>query len=382
MKLSTSLDDSWIQFVQKFLGIQLPTNVKRRNFRLLYLRKLFSLQSIFLHVSCIYGVLILSTHRSVFRSKQAINDVICILMPIILWHYINLHSKRFQILHHNMNILPQCLQLFTTKERYTLNVITVIAFTYPLVFAVTMIITVATSSRNDSYVKFWLYNLKEMLGIAENVVIFIGMLLYYSSKFLVTSLFIVIHGYFSYRMAKAIQIQARILEKSFTKAELSRELKIYQQVVSCCEMLDISFGIGIFLIISINFSAMYTGLGLALREPLGIPDTTSVVESFLTISFCVLSLFLLVTLAAKIPEEMESASKRFNKIYGNFVVVCDLCKYEDIKKLMLLKSIAKIKPVYLTACGMLRLEKCFILHCCGCALSFCILIMQLKGDNK
>lgn len=63
-------------------------------------------------------------------------------------------------------------------------------------------------------------------------------------------------------------------------------------------------------------------------------------------------------------------------------MVSDLCKYEDVKKLLLLKSIAKIKPVYLTACGMLRLEKCFILHCCGCALSFCILIMQLKGINK
>lgn len=312
MKRNTSLDDSWMHFVQKFLGIQLlPTNVNKRNLRILYLRKLILLQSIFLHVSCIYGVLILSNHRYFFRSKQAINDVICILMPVILWHYINLHSKRFCILHRNMNILPQCLQLFATKEIYTLNVITVIAFTYPFVVSVALIITVATSARNDSYVMFWLFGLQVSLGITENVVIFIGMLLYYSSKFLITSLFIVIHGYFSYRMAKAVQTQARILEKSVTTAELSRELKIYQQVVSCCERLDVSFGVGLFLIISINFSVMYTGLGLVLSDPLGIPKPTSVVESFLTISFCVLSLFLLVTFASKIPEEMENASKRF-----------------------------------------------------------------------
>ncbi|KAG8183697.1 hypothetical protein JTE90_014673 [Oedothorax gibbosus] len=299
-------------------------------------------------------------------------------MPMILWHIICLYSKQFHVFQQKLKSLPQRLQLFTVKETYTINANVAIAFTYPTVFALFMVVELTLSPNTDEYTDFWLCGSFESLGVYRKIAVVFVMIAYYSSKFLITSLFIVIHGYFSYRLAKAIQTQADILQRSFTTEDFAKEFQVYQDIVSCCELLETFFRSPIFLIISINFSIVYTGLGLALGETKK-PSYENVIEPLMTILFCVLSLFQLLFFASKIPEAMQNTSKKFFKMYCNTITKSDLCRSETVKKLVLMKLVSEMKPVYLTASGMVRLNKGLLLSCCGCALSFCILIIQLKG---
>ncbi|KAG8183696.1 hypothetical protein JTE90_014672 [Oedothorax gibbosus] len=277
-------------------------------------------------------------------------------MPMILWHIICLYSKQFHVFQQKLKSLPQRSQLFTLKEMYTINANVAIAFTYPTVFALFMVVELTLSPNADRYTDFWLLGSCEFQGVYRNIAVVFVMIAFYSSKFLITSLFIVIHGYFSYRLVKAIQTQAAILQRSFTTEDFAKEFQVYQDIVSCCELLETFFRSPIFLIISINFSIVYTGLGLALGETKK-PSYEKVIEPLMTILFCVLSLFQLLFFASKIPEVMQNTSKKFFKMYCYTITKSDFRRSETVKKLVLMKLVSEMKPVYLTASGMVRLNK-------------------------
>ncbi|GIY51855.1 hypothetical protein CEXT_328901 [Caerostris extrusa] len=73
--------------------------------------------------------------------------------------------------------------------------------------------TVAINFRNENYINFWLlgYSFPENTAL-ETSTVFVCMIVYFSSKFLIPSLMTVMHGAFSYKLTKALKFQCKILE--------------------------------------------------------------------------------------------------------------------------------------------------------------------------
>ncbi|GIY51853.1 hypothetical protein CEXT_328891 [Caerostris extrusa] len=81
-------------------------------------------------------------------------------------------------------------------------------------------------------------------------------------------------------------------------------------------------------------------------------------------------------LASEFPSATTEIGSRFQQLYQSILLEDQV--FLSLKHLMLVKALSEIKPFYLTANGLFRIDKTMILSLLGCALSFGILIMQLK----
>ncbi|GIX78497.1 uncharacterized protein CDAR_17181 [Caerostris darwini] len=129
------------------------------------------------------------------------------------------------------------------------------------------------------------------------------------------------------------------------------------------------------LLILMYCSALYTGLGLVLRQGNTLPNTTVIAESVSTIVTSVLSVVSLLMFASKIPKAMMETRTLFRKLYQLALLDGGTI---SVQRLMLLKNFAEIEPFYLTVWDFFRVDRGLILSLFGTALTFCILIMQLK----
>ncbi|GIX78491.1 uncharacterized protein CDAR_17161 [Caerostris darwini] len=122
-------------------------------------------------------------------------------------------------------------------------------------------------------------------------------------------------------------------------------------------------------------SALYTGLGIVLRQDYIAPNATIIAESLFTIAMSVFSIISLMTFASSIPAAMSETRKIFRKLYQQ---VLQEGYSVPIQQLMLFKYFGEIELFYLTAWDLFRMDKHSILSILGTSISFCILIMQLK----
>ncbi|GIY12172.1 hypothetical protein CEXT_255521 [Caerostris extrusa] len=99
------------------------------------------------------------------------------------------------------------------------------------------------------------------------------------------------------------------------------------------------------LLILMYCSALYTGLGLVLRQGNTLPNTTVIAESVSTIVTSVLSVVSLLMFASKIPKAMMETRTLFRKLYQLALLDGGTI---SVQRLMLLKYFAEIEPLYLT----------------------------------
>ncbi|GBM47593.1 hypothetical protein AVEN_77033-1 [Araneus ventricosus] len=132
-----------------------------------------------------------------------------------------------------------------------------------------------------------------------------------------------------------------------------------------------------FLLLFAYCSALYTGLGIALRQNdtethLNYPQ---IIESVFIIAGCVFSVVTLLSFASEVPDATSETRSMFREVYQHIVLEN---KSISLKNMLLLKTLEEVETFYLTALDILRVDKGLILSLFGTALSFCILLMQLK----
>ncbi|GFY53086.1 uncharacterized protein TNIN_33801 [Trichonephila inaurata madagascariensis] len=123
---------------------------------------------------------------------------------------------------------------------------------------------------------------------------------------------------------------------------------------------------------------LYTALGHLLREFSGVPKVLLMIEGIFTIFAFLLFAVSLLIFASEIPKAMFETRKEFQRLYRGYLMneVSISRKY-----LKLIKALGDTEPFYLTAWDFFRIDKGLILSLFGAALSFCVLIMQLKKIN-
>ncbi|GBM47594.1 hypothetical protein AVEN_77034-1 [Araneus ventricosus] len=358
--------ESWIQFVMDIIGLS-----KRRT----YTRSLFSVTSIFLHVSFAYSASAIVISEDSIYIKRTLVDIMACSFSVILWHQIQLHSKKFRVFYSNLKSCPRNLFLFDRHEKGVIKMIVLLSFLFPIITALT-IISEFIPYWSENYIKFWLlgYSVSDNRPL-QMVMVFICMLMYFSSRFLLQSLSVTISSVFSYKLSKAIRMQNKLLKDSINRDCFHQELNFYNHIIKCCKRFE-NFNNGTaLLLIFVCCGELYAGLGIALDETQPTPKHIVPVEATFTIAICIISVFSFLTVASKVPSAMTETRTIFQEIYQQ-----TLFKriYNSNEELLILKSLGETEPFYFTAGEFFRLDKGLILSFFGTVLTFCILIMQLK----
>ncbi|KAF8773530.1 hypothetical protein HNY73_016185 [Argiope bruennichi] len=128
---------------------------------------------------------------------------------------------------------------------------------------------------------------------------------------------------------------------------------------------------------------MYSSLGLALGRAGILAILPTVVEAFLTITYCGASVFYLISSLSNIPNTIKSSSAQFRDLYNRELLKVQMSKLDPLHMqcLLMLKSLSEIKPVYVTVWDMLKVERSLLLSSFGCTLTFGFLIMEMNRNE-
>ncbi|GFT10040.1 uncharacterized protein NPIL_658911 [Nephila pilipes] len=224
--------------------------------------------------------------------------------------------------------------------------------------------------------RFWLFGMSILESEILNVsVAFLCMVAFFTTKFLIPLLSTVVYSLYSYKLSSAIRNQNEAIMRCVYTKTLPLQINIYYRIVECCVLFDNCGKRIVFLLISMYCCTLYTGLGFLLREIDSIPEVVLITEGIFTVVSFVSFAASLLVFASKIPTAMFETRKLFQKLYR-----CVLLENVSLseKNWKLIKVLRDTEPFYLTAWDFFRIDKGLILSLFGVALSFCVLIMQLK----
>ncbi|GFQ81609.1 uncharacterized protein TNCT_287151 [Trichonephila clavata] len=122
---------------------------------------------------------------------------------------------------------------------------------------------------------------------------------------------------------------------------------------------------------------MYISLGLALRST-GSAIVHHLVESVLTCFYCGAAITWLIVSISDVPTSMEDAAEVFQNLYREELLRNIVINPQTVQRLMLIKALSEMKPIYITVWDTLRVDKSLLLNYFGCTLTFGILIMQIN----
>ncbi|GFQ81608.1 uncharacterized protein TNCT_287141 [Trichonephila clavata] len=125
---------------------------------------------------------------------------------------------------------------------------------------------------------------------------------------------------------------------------------------------------------------MFTALGLALGVA-GFAFLSQMAESILTCLYCGISATCLILSLSSIPNAMEEATIVFQNIYRKELLKNNIGNPFDNQRLLLIKSLSEIKPIYITVWDMFRVDNSLLFSFFGCILTFGILIIQIKREE-
>ncbi|GIY90737.1 uncharacterized protein CDAR_575731 [Caerostris darwini] len=126
----------------------------------------------------------------------------------------------------------------------------------------------------------------------------------------------------------------------------------------------------------------YSGLGLVLG--LTKPSLTHQVECTLMLIYSVTLMTRLITSLSAVPDAMSRASLLFQNIYNKEIIRHEFLKLDPsgFQRLMTLKALSKLNPVYITAWNVWKVDRKLLLNTFGCILTFGILIIQLQRTTE
>ncbi|GIY44585.1 uncharacterized protein CEXT_658111 [Caerostris extrusa] len=128
------------------------------------------------------------------------------------------------------------------------------------------------------------------------------------------------------------------------------------------------------------FSVTYSGLGLVL----GLTELTLThkVECTLMLIYSVILMTCLIASLSAVPDAMSRASFVFQNIYNKEIIRDEFLELKPpgLQRLMTVKALSKLNPVYVTIWGMLKVDRSLLLSTFGCILTFGILIIQLQRN--
>ncbi|GFR20338.1 hypothetical protein TNCT_526851 [Trichonephila clavata] len=122
---------------------------------------------------------------------------------------------------------------------------------------------------------------------------------------------------------------------------------------------------------------MFTVLGQALGIS-GLSLKFQIGESLLTSFYCSLLIIYLISSLSNIPATLEEMSSVLQNVYRNELLKCNEENHFDTLRLMMLKTLSEIKPIYMTVWDMFRVNRSLLLSSFGCLLTFGILITNYR----
>ncbi|GBL99835.1 hypothetical protein AVEN_162839-1 [Araneus ventricosus] len=365
-------EETWLQIVMDIFGM---TNHKQFPASQLFIRSFCSASGFLVHASFIYSAAAFILHNGPFSTKRTIPDAISVVLTVIIWHQIHLQFNKFHVFYSYLTNVPKNRLQFTGKEKRIINAIVFIAFSLPVIFSAPMVLS-SYKSRSEDYIRFWLLghsfiNQKEL----ESLLLFICMLLYFSSKLLIPSLSAILYATFSYKLSKSIRLQSEIMKSNVRSHPFSVEIEMYYRILDCCKLFNNYSKVTVLLLICHFCNILYTGLSLALRTKTSAPENAMAIESVLAIVTSTSVVAGLFSFASGIPTAMAEIRTEFRQLYHQ-IILDD--RSIALKNFVMLKALGDTEPFYLTAWDLFRIDKSLILTIFGTTLSFCILILQLK----
>ncbi|GFQ85088.1 uncharacterized protein TNCT_72751 [Trichonephila clavata] len=364
--------ETWLYVIRSFFGIKghNPPHKTRS-----YFKNIFSFTNIFVHISFLYsGSLLLFTSGN-FALKRSVTDLSCLILPVVIFHLIRMQSGKMCVFYMYLkNVLPKFTK-FSCREKRIINATVLVTFLFPATVALAMIAALI-SNYSKPYIRFWLFghDLAER-QIAETLLCFICMMVYFFAKFLVPSLATLVYGIITYKFSQAIHIQNEVMKKNVFSKTFSFQVKVYYRLLEGCRLFeDCSKATMLFLILC-YCNTFYTGIGIALREQTSTPNVAIYTESVFTLIPCIFIIVILLIIASRITAKTSETRLTFQQLYRNNIVDGGSISTQQIK---LIKVLMQQEPFYLTAWDFFRVDKGLILSLFGTVLTFCILIMQLK----
>ncbi|KAF8773424.1 hypothetical protein HNY73_016089 [Argiope bruennichi] len=371
-KISVStVEDIWMERIIHFLGVTLGTQSRTPRS---ITRNLFSASSIIVHITFFYSFAAVLIFGSSFSPKRTLSDLMSSSFSIILWYHIQFQSSKIREFWSHMAIIPKDYMKFSKKERFIFKMAVLLSICFPFTFAVPAI-SFIIQNRDKEYASFWLlrYHLHGYPTL-KPMLVFICMIVYFSAKFFLPSLSATIYAVYSHKLSKAIRVQNEMLKNAIFTDVFPVNIKFYNSILHGCKLFNDCFKVTMFLLLFAYCSALYTGLGIALRQNIH-PNEVQIIEFIFIIAGCVFSVVMLLVFASSIPTATSETRRMARERYQHIVLEN---KPISLKNIMLLKTLEEVEIFHLTAWDILCVDKSLILSLFGTALSFCILLMQLK----
>lgn len=177
-------------------------------------------------------------------------------------------------------------------------------------------------------------------------------------------------GQYAVRLEKLTRVEdegerARILGTFFVLSRLSREL---------ASILDVPT----LFVITISFSAMFTSIEYFISG--GLDSVSIAFETLLLFASSCANLLAIALCSSALPRRLADIRTTSAGIVDR-LTLASFSSPRDDKMVPLLRRIESEDLVYITACGMVRLDRSFVLSAFGTLFTYSMLILSIRYDK-
>lgn len=336
---------------------------------------------IFLYFSTLYNVFALyyESESLTNNSKAWYSSYSKSILSLMIWHLAHLRS----------NALHNAVRVYSTnvgpgknlRTKYIILTFLFGCFLLLLLFA-TYVATFVHRGMVD-YVKFWTLSLTdEVLTPWKRVLIFFGVFTFIGQQMIFPIVLLVFFCMLTLKLGENLEQIKNGLKTSETwkksVLELSRIHKEYLlQISRHEELLSLPIFILLILLIMIGFS----GMALEMQQQSIHSVTFNASEGIFYMYFCLVGIISVTYSASRIPILLKEIREIYKNAYETSIVeIGDRFSVEDMKGLMILKTMYEREVIHLTAWGVIHLEKNFTFTVLGGLLTYGFLIIQVKND--
>ncbi|GIY14700.1 uncharacterized protein CDAR_12631 [Caerostris darwini] len=382
LKSSKLLCDRWFYYVLKIFGITYQKTFLQKAGFVTCTRNFFSIPAVLLYLSFAYSASCFGVRFKALLSEHFVNYLISLFFPIILWHQFQANRPKFLNFMMHLEYAVCNFKSCSYEKDYLFDTIMFGTVIYPVLFPIAFLfVSIHEGSHED--IVFWLLGCPlDNCPILRILLMFLGVSVYFSLKFLMLTFLSILYIGFSKKLSNAIQKQTEILEIDFFSPSFYCHVKTYHLIVKSCLLFNDAIKLSVFLMFCLFFAVTYSSLGLVLG--LTKFTLTHEVECTLILIYSVILMTCLISSLSAVPDAMSRASLIFQNIYNKEIIRDEFLELEPpgFQRLMTIKALSKLKPVYITAWDIMKVDRSLLLSTFGCILTFGILIIQLQTQLR
>lgn len=310
--------------------------------------------------------------------KSVFSSILTSILSLFTWKVVRLRcNELFSLLRDVENNTFQRRETKSSISKIILMVALSICLLIPVILGLNMAFD--TSLADLEYSDFWFLGYKIQPKWLKTLALFTCTFIYTGQKILFPTVFLMFFCSLTLKLANNLKrVKVALQENKISTSSLPLQSYVHKKLLMQIQKFQDVFSVPAFLLLALITTLGFTGMSLVLQEPIS-SKRFIISESISYIYFTVVGIFSMTYSASRIPLELMEIKKFYlNAFESKMAESGNSLSEREKRELNILKLIYKRKVMYLTAGGIIQLDRNLAFRFVGGMLTYGFLIIQLN----